>query len=56
MQVIKNNGDFKLNEINELFKGIRFNLIMAENEDVEEAIEIYQQKNHCCNRNRKRKS
>jgi nucleotide-binding universal stress UspA family protein len=44
--VIKNNGDFKLNEINELFKGIRFNLIMAENEDVEEAIEIYQQKKH----------
>jgi len=41
---IKNNGDFNLNKINELFKGIRFNLIVTENEDIEKAIEIYQQK------------
>jgi nucleotide-binding universal stress UspA family protein len=41
---VKNNGEFNVNKINELFKGIRFNLIVTENDDIEKAIEIYQQK------------
>ncbi len=42
---VKNKENFDVNEINELFKGIEFKLIIVENEDVVNSIETYQQQN-----------